>query len=132
MAKAKASKVKVFQDGQFRYVSDREALAKAQSALSSYADGTYSSNAGLSLVGEQGAELRVLNKGDGILPSYITKNLWGWGALNPDFVLNRKSDSNNQNYNFDIDKLVLPDVNNAMGFVEGLKSFALQYSTQRG
>lgn len=132
LAKAQASRVKVFQDGQFRYVSDREALAKAQEALSGYSSGTYSATGGLSLVGENGAEMRVLNKGDGILPSHITKNLWGWGSLNPDFVLNKGSGSNNQNYSFDIDKLVLPDVNNAMSFVEGLKSFALQYSTQRG
>lgn len=131
LAQAQASRVKVFQDGQFRYVSDREALAKAQAAFNGYDNGTYSASGGLSLVGENGAELRVLNKGDGILPSHITKNLWGWGSINPNSFFGNKGNSN-QNYNFDIDGLVLPNVNNGESFVNGLKSFALQYSTQRG
>lgn len=44
-----------------------------------YATGTTSANGGLSLVGEDGAELRVLNKGDGIIPTSITKNLMAIG-----------------------------------------------------
>ena len=128
LAKAKASRVKVFQDGQFRYVSDRDALAKAQEALSGYASGTYSASGGLSLVGENGAEMRVLNKGDGILPSNITKNLWAWGSIDPSSFNGNGSDI----YNFDINNLSLPDVQDANGFVTGLKSYALQYAMQRG
>ena len=41
-----------------------------------YARGTRNAGHGLSLVGENGPELRVLNQGDGILPSGITDNLW--------------------------------------------------------
>lgn len=48
-----------------------------------YASGTTSAYGGLSLVGENGPELRLLNKGDGILPSDITKNLWAWGVTTP-------------------------------------------------
>lgn len=128
LAKAKATKVKVFQDGQFRYVSDREALAKAQQALSSYDSGTFYASGGVSLVGENGPELRVLNKGDGIIPSDITKNLFAWGSISPNDFKNNGSDI----YNFDIDNLSLPDVKNATDFVTGLKSFALQYTKQRG
>lgn len=128
LAKAKASKVKVFQDGQFRYVSDREALAKAQEALAGYASGTTSAVGGLSLVGENGAEMRVLNKGDGILPSDVTKNLWSWGSISP----NEFAKNGVENYNFDISNISLPNVNDANNFVKGLKAFALQYATQRG
>lgn len=128
LAKAQASRVKVFQDGQFRYVSDREALAKAQEALSGYASGTFSASGGLSLVGEHGAEMRVLNKGDGILPSNVTKNLWAWGSIDPSSFDGNGSDI----YNFDISNLSLPDVQDANSFVNGLKSYALQYAMQRG
>ena len=130
LAKAQASKVKVFENGQFRYISDREALAKAQEALSSYGNGTLSASGGLSLVGENGAEMRVLNKGDGIIPANITKNLWNWGSIDPSVFASKSSD--NSIYNFDISNLDLPNVHNATDFVNGLKSFALQYIAQRG
>lgn len=130
LAKAQASKVKVFENGQFRYISDREALAKAQEALSSYGNGTLSASGGLSLVGENGAEMRVLNKGDGIIPANITKNLWNWGSIDPSVFASKSSD--NSIYNFDISNLDLPNVHNATDFVSGLKSFALQYIAQRG
>lgn len=130
LAKAQASRVKVFENGQFRYVSDREALAKAQEALSSYGNGTLSANGGLSLVGENGAEMRVLNKGDGIIPANITRNLWNWGAIDPSVFASKSN--NNSIYNFDISNLDLPNVHNATDFVSGLKSFALQYIAQRG
>lgn len=130
LAKAQASRIKVFENGQFRYVSDREALAKAQEALSSYGNGTLSASGGLSLVGENGAEMRVLNKGDGIIPSNITKNLWNWGSLDPSIFASKRND--NSIYNFDISNLDLPNVHNATDFVNGLKSFALQYIAQRG
>ena len=48
-----------------------------------YASGTSGARSGVSLVGENGPELRVLNRGDGILPADITKNLWAWGSLTP-------------------------------------------------
>lgn len=48
-----------------------------------YASGTSGARSGVSLVGENGPEIRVLNRGDGILPADITKNLWAWGSLTP-------------------------------------------------
>lgn len=52
-----------------------------------YASGTTSAYGGLSLVGENGPELRILGKGDGILPSDITKNLWAWGVTTPSSMI---------------------------------------------
>lgn len=48
-----------------------------------YASGTTNATGGISLVGERGPELRVLNSGDGIIPADITKNLWQWGVTTP-------------------------------------------------
>ena len=44
-----------------------------------YASGTLSAKGGLSKVGENGAELRVLNQGDGIIPANVTANLMAIG-----------------------------------------------------
>lgn len=50
--------------------------------LKAYASGTLSATGGISMVGENGAELRILNQGDGIIPADITKNLMSIG-VNP-------------------------------------------------
>ena len=47
------------------------------------ASGTLSAPGGLSLVGEKGPELRVLNSGDGIIPADATRNLWDWAKFSP-------------------------------------------------
>lgn len=51
--------------------------------VNGYASGTLSASGGMSLVGENGPELRVINSGDGIIPAEITKNLWAWGNFSP-------------------------------------------------
>ena len=51
--------------------------------LNKHAEGTTSSPGGLSLVGENGPELRVLNSGDGIIPADATRNLWDWAKFSP-------------------------------------------------
>lgn len=51
--------------------------------VNGYASGTLSAYGGMSLVGENGPELRVVNSGDGIIPAEITKNLWAWGNFSP-------------------------------------------------
>jgi len=56
-----------------------------------HASGTSSAQGGLSLVGEQGAELRVLRQGDGILPNNITKNLMDIGRFNAKELISAKS-----------------------------------------
>lgn len=51
-----------------------------------YASGTNSASGGLSLVGEKGAELRILNKGDGVLTNSITKGLAALGSNPTQFI----------------------------------------------
>lgn len=51
-----------------------------------YASGTNSAAGGLSLVGEKGAELHVLNQGDGILNHRITQGLAALGANPAQFI----------------------------------------------
>ena len=43
----------------------------------------YNTDEGINLVGENGPELHVLNRGDGVLPADVTKNLWSWGSITP-------------------------------------------------
>jgi peptidoglycan hydrolase CwlO-like protein len=50
------------------------------SGMSRYASGTLSARGGLSEVNEQGHEIRILNKGDGILTAKITRNLSNLGS----------------------------------------------------
>lgn len=97
-----------------------------------YARGTRHANRGLSLVGENGPELRVLNHGDGILPSGITDNLWRWGSMTPSDMLAslaQKAQSWAQTLN--INNVTLPNVRDAQSFVSGLRELAQQYVTRR-
>lgn len=97
-----------------------------------YASGTRGANGGLSLVGENGPELRVLNQGDGILPSGITDNLWRWGSMTPTDMLSslaQKAQSWAQTLN--ISNVTLPNVRDAQSFVSGLRELAQQYVTRR-
>ena len=98
-----------------------------------FATGTISADGGLSWVGENGAELAWLGKGDSVFSNNISRNLMEWGRYNPTQVANAMNKSNsNQIFNFD--KIVLPNVRNAEDFYRELKSLpnkALQQSTQR-
>lgn len=97
-----------------------------------YARGTRHADSGLSLVGENGPELRVLNQGDGILPSGITDNLWRWGSMTPSDMLAslaQKAQSWAQTLN--INNVTLPNVRDAQSFVSGLRELAQQYVTRR-
>lgn len=90
------------------------------------AGGTLSSQGGLSLVGEKGPELRVLNSGDGVIPADITRNLWNWGKINPSTFGNKSI-----NHVFNISNLSLPGVRDAESLVSGLKRMAYQRAYQR-
>lgn len=97
-----------------------------------YARGTRGASGGLSLVGENGPELRVLNQGDGILPNGITDNLWRWGSMTPSDMLAslaQKAQSWAQTLN--ISNVTLPNVRDAQSFVSGLRELAQQYVTRR-
>ena len=89
---------------------------------------------GISLVGENGPELRVLTRGDNIIPADQTENLWKWSNITPQAVLatlSSKSSSGTTNYAFDVSRIELPNVTDAKSFVQGLKNYALQYSYKR-
>lgn len=95
------------------------------SRVNKHAEGTLGTPGGLSLVGEQGPELRVLGQGDGVLPSDITRNLWDWGKINPNNI------GGNTTHIFNIDNLTLPNVSDAKSLVAGLKNLAYQRAYKR-
>ena len=97
-----------------------------------YARGTRHANRGLSLVGENGPELRVLNHGDGILPSSITDNLWRWGSMTPkDMLASLAQKAQNWAQTLNINNVTLPNVRDAQSFVSGLRELAQQYVARR-
>lgn len=103
-----------------------------KAGYSGYARGTKSASGGLSVVGENGPELRVLNSGDGIIPSNLTENLWRWGSMTPMDMLQslaQKAQSMMQTLN--ISNVTLPNVRDAQSFVSGLREYAQQYVTRR-
>lgn len=99
------------------------------------ATGTHNFRGGLSLVGENGPELRVLRRGDNIIPADKTENLWKWASLTPNSMLaaigNRTTKAGDVSYGFNISNLQLPNVTDAKSLVQGLKNYALQYSYKR-
>lgn len=86
-----------------------------------HAKGTLNAPGGISLVGEQGPELRVLNSGDGILPSDITRNLWNWGMLSPFDLISHfdglKMTNLDRNMSIVIQQLNLPEVRDGNDFI---------------
>lgn len=99
----------------------------AFSTTTTYATGTTNARGGISLVGEKGPEMRVLNSGDGILPADITKNLWSWGMTTPSTMLATLAggiDAFGQKIQIIIDKFApnLPNVQNGPDFANYLKN----------
>ncbi len=92
-----------------------------------YADGTIGAFGGISMVGEQGPELRVLNKGDGILPADITRNLFKIGS-DPSLLQNKTT---NQSTHINVSNITLPNVTDAKSFIDGIKSMAIQRAYAR-
>jgi hypothetical protein len=95
------------------------------------ANGTTNASGGLSLVGEQGAEMRVLNSGDGIIPSRLTANLMSLGKFSPSQWFNMAKGGTESSMSLSISKVILPDVSDAPSFISGIKNLAHQYSAQR-
>ena len=88
----------------------------------SYAGGTLSANGGLSLVGEHGAELRVLNNGDGIIPSNMTSNLMAWGSMTPNQFKIQSLGNLGKAMQVTIQALNLPNVSDGIGFVDYVRN----------
>lgn len=100
---------------------------------SHYAKGTTSAKGGLSLVGEKGAELRVLNKGDGVVPAHMTENLMDWGAQKPNDFVNKMLNKGKEVLSnvINVGNVSLPNVQNAKEFVSELKNLAYQAAYSR-
>ena len=99
-----------------------------------YAAGTTHASGGIALVGENGPELRVLNNGDGILPADITRNLWGWGSMDPTSVFGKLANHVAGGLTFNNASLSFPNVRSgadAKDFVTNLKNLAYQYAFAR-
>lgn len=109
-----------------RLHDENERLRKELERLNprGYASGTISARGGISMVGEQGPELRVLNQGDGIIPTDITRNLMKIGS-DPRWFANRSGAGNTI---LNVANVSLPSVRNAQQFVDGLKQMAIQRS----
>ena len=109
-----------------RLRDENERLRKELERLNprGYASGTISARGGISMVGEQGPELRVLNHGDGIIPADITRNLMKIGS-DPRWFANRSGAGNTI---LNVANVSLPSVRNAQQFVDGLKQMAIQRS----
>ena len=109
-----------------RLHAENERLRKELERLNpnGYASGTLSARGGISMVGEQGPELRVLDQGDGIIPADITRNLMKIGS-DPHWFANRSGAGNTI---LNVANVSLPSVRNAQQFVDGLKQMAIQRS----
>ena len=149
LQKAKEQRILVYKDGSFQYIEDIDAISKAVQEVAKleselgvetgyatsfvtnkkgYAKGTSNASAGLHLVGENGPELRVLNSGDGIIPSDVTRNLLSLAGYNNSKFSNGLDRIKQILYSFNIDNLSLPNVSNPTEFFDGLKNYAYQYS----
>lgn len=134
LAKAKTQKVLTYTGGRFQYLQNIEAIAAAQREVDKitgkYADGTIGARGGLSLVGEEGPELRVLKNGDGIIPADATKNLLSLSRFSAKDIIGAAK-SNIMQYAFNISNLSLPNVHSPEDFIDGLRNMAYQYSFSR-
>lgn len=91
----------------------------------------------MSIVGEEGPELRVLHQGDGIVPADATENLMEWGNFSPTEFISRigemtfmTPESGSDIYNMNFESLVLPDVTDFESFKEALISNSRNYAVQ--
>lgn len=134
LAKAKTQKVLTYTGGRFQYLQNIEAIAAAQREVDKitgkYADGTMGARGGLSLVGEEGPELRVLKNGDGVIPADATKNLLSLSRFSAKDIIGAAK-SNIMQYAFNISNLSLPNVHSPEDFIDGLRNMAYQYSFSR-
>lgn len=97
----------------------------AAKAIDKYAKGALSALGGISMVGEQGPELRVLNQGDGIIPAKQTATLWSF-ANDPAKFLQNLNNIGGKTDIFNIANVSLPNVQNPQEFISGLRNLAYQ------
>lgn len=105
--------------------SSSSSSSKPHAIWNRNAEGTLSSPGGVSLVGEEGPELRILNRGDGIIPADITSNLWKWGETTPDQMMNSigalNFGSNGSTTTITIGTIELPEVKDGPDFIKYMR-----------
>ncbi|HAU87631.1 MAG TPA: hypothetical protein DCW90_19710, partial [Lachnospiraceae bacterium] len=114
-------------------------VAATTKSSSKRASGTKYAPRGMALVGEEGAELRVLGQGDGIIPHDMTANLFEWGQTKPSDIISAFSVPNqNSGTTICIENFnpSLPNVSDGKGFVDYLKNnfyrSVVQFKTSMG
>lgn len=125
------------------YTSQKTSNTTKSTYTGSYsknASGTKYSAAGLSLVGEEGAELRVLGQGEGIIPHDMTANLFQWGAMKPSDLMTAftgvQKDNSGVTIHIENFNPSLPNVVDGEGFANYLKNNfwrnVMQFKTTMG
>ena len=118
-----------------KIAKQQEAINKKLSSLTGYASGTLSAAGGISMVGENGPEMRILNRGDGILNTNTTINLLKWSRITPQDMMMRASvDKNVDGLVFNNTTMSFPNIStehDAKKFVESVKSLAYQRAYHR-
>lgn len=121
---------------------------KITASVSKYVAGTKYAKGGMSIVGKKGAELRLLNSGDQILPHDITDNLWKFGVNPTKMILDniqipdmsnlvKNTGDKMVNNNVSIGTVSLPHindlskVNDVFNALAGLSSYAHQQANKR-
>lgn len=100
--------------------------------MGGYAGGTLSASGGIHMLGEQGPELRVLNKGDGVIPAKQTARLWSFANDPAKFLQNIANyGGGNRSEVINVQNVTLPNVRNAQDFVAGLRNLAYQRAYAR-
>lgn len=105
--------------------SEDIAYILAAKNIDKYAKGALSAQSGLSMVGEQGPELRVLNQGDGIIPAKQTATLWSF-ANDPAKFLQNLNNIGGKTEVINVANVSLPNVQNPQEFISGLRNLAYQ------
>lgn len=115
----------------YQRVKSRYSSFAAFKAKGGYATGTLSAMSGISMVGEQGPELRVLNKGDGVIPAKQTARLWSFANDPARFLQNIANYRGGMSEIINVQNVTLPNVRNAQDFVAGLRNLAYQRAYAR-
>ena len=121
---------------------------KITASVPKYATGTKYAKGGMSIVGDKGAELRLLNSGDQILPHNVTDNLWKFGVNPTKMILDniqipdmsnlvKNTGDKMVNNNVSIGTVTLPNINDlskandVFNALAGLSSYAHQQANKR-
>lgn len=121
-------------------IKTKDGTTHTVKATSKRASGTKYAPRGIALTGEEGAELQVLNQGDGIIPHDLTSNLWEWGETKPSDIVSAfagvQKDQSGVTICIENFNPSLPNVVDGEGFANYLKNNfwrnVVQYKTTMG